>query len=652
MKEPQEQEPDEGRSAASPPATEPGVEPQRPAGSVPAARDTEAAGVPESYDFDIFISYATDPDYKLARELKSFIETFHRLPTPENLRLRPLRVCVDGSDFHKSARAGGEVGAIIEDYLARSKALLVLCSKNARRSPWIAQELSFFLGRPGPAAVILAVTEGADLNDPGVYPPAAVEAGLHKRIAYDFRGAHGRALPDWRSVRDYDDERTRLAANLYDKPAGEIQPIWFREQRRQARNKKRIIVAAVVIALALIATIVYFYLNAEKNALAEAERARQTYVANINSASRAIAEGTTPVARQLLDALLPSQGQEDLRDFEWWYLSRRAGAEKSRLFMKDITFQTVSVSADGSLVAAAGESGVPQPADPSRQEERPQSIYVWSLAGGELRILRGHSGAVKALKFSPSAGVLVSGGEDGLKVWDAATGAELRSVKLWSVEGLAFSPDGRTLAAGHGASFTLLDTATWEKSGELAAYPDQEVNSFAFSPDGRLLVGGGMEKKVHLWDVARRKEVKVLGEHADRVTAAAWSARANLLATGDVSGEVVLWDMGEQKELARLPQGDGARSLAFSPDGKLLAVGLGDPLEPGSGKAIRLWDVATRTPRGLLTGHAGRVEALEFGPSGGALYSTGEEENVFVWDVPAACALTFFEGHELPVWSL
>ncbi|HKS39185.1 MAG TPA: TIR domain-containing protein, partial [Blastocatellia bacterium] len=150
-------------------------------------QDLEAADDRDSYEFDLFISYATDPDYRLARQLESFLETFYRLPTPDNLLLRPLRVCVDGSDF-KAARGGGEgakVEAVIEHYLAKSRALLVLCSKNARRSPWVDKELRWFLTHRDYDAVMVALTEGEALNKlDEVFPQALVEAGMHEQIAY------------------------------------------------------------------------------------------------------------------------------------------------------------------------------------------------------------------------------------------------------------------------------------------------------------------------------------------------------------------------------------------------------------------------------------------------------------------------------------
>ena len=51
-------------------------------------------------EFDLFISYATDSDYNLARDLESFLESFHRLPNPDRVELKELKICRDGSDFH------------------------------------------------------------------------------------------------------------------------------------------------------------------------------------------------------------------------------------------------------------------------------------------------------------------------------------------------------------------------------------------------------------------------------------------------------------------------------------------------------------------------------------------------------------------------
>jgi WD40 repeat protein len=610
------------------------------------------------YSFDVFISYATNPDYSLARKLESFLETFNSLPTPENLSLTPLRICVDGSDFHTGTKssAGSDVKSTIESYLANSKELLVLCSRNARKSVWVDQEIRWFLTNRGPHSIRVALTEAEDLSKlDEVFPQAILETGLHERIAYDFRGVHKRTRKKSQAVRDFDDERTRLAADLYGRPASEIRPIWFREQRRQARNRTRIFIIVSVVLLALLAGAIYFYFAAEaerKRTLAESERTRrQFYVASMNLAQRALNEGSVPLARQLLEAQQPREGQEDFRDFDWSYLLRRTKAEKSHLFVKDVAFESISVSADASLVAAGGRLWTVKNGD----EDSSYFVYVWSLQREKLKyVLKGHNDSITVVKFSPVAPVLASGSQDGtLKIWNAESGTEIRSVELGSVDALSYSPDGSILAVSDGVFINLFNTTTWESTGRFAIYLEQApVRAITFSPHGKFLAVGGRSKKVSLWDVAKRKMIEVVGEHKDAVFAAAWSPESNLLATGGADGVVILWDMNKKNAPVRLPQDEGVDSLAFTRDGKLLAVGSGNPLELESGKTIVLWNVATATRCGLLKGHPRRVESLDFTPSGDSLISVGEEETIRIWDVQTASFMAYFRSHRLPVWAL
>ena len=111
-----------------------------------------AVATDDGFDYDLFISYTRDPDYRLARELESILESFHTLEVSGSHELRPLQVCRDGGDFSLGAReqaAGAEreaeMASIIRPYLARSRKLLVLCSARAARSIWVRDEIEWFL---------------------------------------------------------------------------------------------------------------------------------------------------------------------------------------------------------------------------------------------------------------------------------------------------------------------------------------------------------------------------------------------------------------------------------------------------------------------------------------------------------------------------
>lgn len=227
-------------------------------------------GLPAKYKYSVFLSYSTDPDYSLVRKLESFLETFHKLKTPKELLLTPLNICVDGSDFSISKTQKREgtnaVASLIDTYLSQSAELLVLCSNKAKISTWVDQEVRWFLKHRGPDSIRLAVTEGVD---PGaeqreVFSQTIIEAGLHQKPWYDLREAKGAPSAGWRKVKNYDDERTRLAADLNGISAGEIQPIWYRQQRRVRRNKTIIASVSSLFILAAAAVAVYWGIVAKK----------------------------------------------------------------------------------------------------------------------------------------------------------------------------------------------------------------------------------------------------------------------------------------------------------------------------------------------------------------------------------------------------
>jgi WD40 repeat protein len=163
------------------------------------------------------------------------------------------------------------------------------------------------------------------------------------------------------------------------------------------------------------------------------------------------------------------------------------------------------------------------------------------------------------------------------------------------------------------------------------------------------LATGGDDRTVILWDVANRKPLgEPLKAHSSNVLSVAFSPDGKILATssgerraglewfmpdsliGHYDGTVIFWDVANRKPLGeplKAHSGSAWRSIAFSPDGKTLATG-------GDDGTVILWDVANRKPLGEpLKAHSGSVQSVAFSPDDGKTLATGTNDTVILWDI-------------------
>jgi WD40 repeat protein len=272
------------------------------------------------------------------------------------------------------------------------------------------------------------------------------------------------------------------------------------------------------------------------------------------------------------------------------------------------------------------------------------------------RTLKGHSGWVTTMAFSPDGQRLATGSWDQtVKLWEVSTGEQLTTVakKNKEIQALAFSRDGRWLATENSSNtVTLRDAATGQ---EVRVLPSDKplgplgsnwVYSISFSPDGRWLATGVDEKTVRMWDVNTGTKLRDFTTSRRRITYIAFSPDSRLLASGDDDKTIRIWDVASGDELRKL---SGHRksiyAVAFSPNGRLLASASGD-------KTVRLWDVDSGREIHSLTGHGSVVTSLAFSPDGRWLVSGSWDKTVKIWEVETGREVRTLSGHDQPVYSV
>jgi len=293
-------------------------------------------------------------------------------------------------------------------------------------------------------------------------------------------------------------------------------------------------------------------------------------------------------------------------------------------------------SPDGQLLAFVG----------SRKDDPGHSVMVWDLA--KRKAVLTFDGAEQYLgspAFSPDGKTLAAAcNGDLVKLWDMATKKERSSLKGGKGP-LAFSPDGKTLASGctkadgNERGLKLWDIATRTDKGFLPAENKSGVGLLiycvAFSADGKCIATGtggrapdGQHRggTVKLWDVTARKEKAVLLDGA-LLTSVAFSPNSKHLASADQFGNVVLWDVGSGKRTPTLQTFNPRKveetanptySVAFSPDGKTLAV--------GTVKGLKLWHMQDDRKAVAVDGPGASVWSVAFSPDGKTLATSGSKE--------------------------
>ena len=186
--------------------------------------------------------------------------------------------------------------------------------------------------------------------------------------------------------------------------------------------------------------------------------------------------------------------------------------------------------------------------------------------------------------------------------------------------------------------------------------------SLAFSPDGKYLAAGtgfpfnhaSKRSDLVVWDLSRSNETKgsvageLLLENGHVLTALTFTLDGKSLVTVDHEGVLRVWNTTTWSPQQPVELGRRATAMDLSPDGRTLAIGFGRSLSNKRG--IIIWDLVTGSERQTL--RAGRPMGIAFSPDGKTLASTSRRHDVVLWDVRSGRQLRTFYGHTSTLYGV
>lgn len=317
--------------------------------------------------------------------------------------------------------------------------------------------------------------------------------------------------------------------------------------------------------------------------------------------------------------------------------------------------------------------GAPSPSNtrPATPGSTPTSAPVLLPAGRiepenasrltSLGVLDAHTMPVRGLAWSPDGNTLALSADQEAQLWNVKTGKRLASLQGHTslVYWVAWSPDGSTLAsASLDGTVRLWDTQQHSMLRRLQdmANPTPMI-SLAWSPDSHRLASGDARGRVQLWEASTGSLLSTWNDpplqspSTTRFTFAVyglgWSPDGQYVAANRYDGFLRIWEARTGKSAAVLQTLTGPNGLAWSPDGRVLSVGT----DTG---AIQLWDTRTwKNSATLLESDDadGWTYSVPWSPDGRLLASSRQEALVQIWDTGAGKKLADLRGHTGDIWA-
>lgn len=584
-------------------------------------------------EYYAFISYQRK-DEKWADRLRNKLEHY-RLPS--SVRKQDASLPKEIRPIFRDALelAGGVLAKEIETALQQSKYLIVICSPNSAKSPWVNKEIQTFIDLGHEDRIIPFIIDGmpfSDNEDTECFPPALRSLKGEKELL----GININEL-------ERDAACIKVVARMF---GLKFDTLWQRYEREQKKRRKMVGggLALITFVTICIAGFIWHQNRELKEVTWKMMANQQRYIAK--KANELIDHGDSYLARLLLLEVLP----QDIHTHNMPFVSEAESAlrEADKYTSAVLTghrshVSSVSLSHDGKKILSTSEA---------------DEIKIWDLITGKCistitdmnhsitfssddnRIL-----AYRSYMYANSYYFVVN-------IYDANTGEYLQTLKdlpdyITPVifRSSNFNYDGTKCISISGDNCAIIwDTNTRKVISTIAT--ENKIFGSSISHNGKTiaLTDGN---NITIWDSEKGKQLRTLKGHTDDVASLVFSPNNKYLASSTFNSSIIIWDVNSGKKICQLKDSfdySHSHSLTFGPDGYHLAL--------SSMSDIHIWNINSGICERNLSGHWGEVLSLCYSNDGKRIVSGSVDNNVRIWDVGSLGRILTLEGHTNTIQSI